>query len=89
MVPEEGCVSIPVNWINIGERRVIREEEADVLLFLYRLVDDVLVQKFLGLNLIRWVTPDKLRKLHFEDPVDVQIVENDVEDVSLRTLSVI
>jgi hypothetical protein len=89
MVPQERCVSILVQRINIGEARVIREEETDVFLIFDRLVDDVLVQKFLGLDLVGRVAFNEFRKFHFEDPVDVQIVKNYVEDVSLRTLSVI
>lgn len=89
MVSQERCVSIIKYRINIGKWRVIREEEPDVLLFFYWLVDDILVQKFLSLYLIWGVAPDKLRKLHLKNPVNVQIIKNYVKNVGLRTLSVV
>lgn len=60
-----------------------------MFLLLNRLIYDVLVQKFLSLDFIWRVAPDKFRKFHFEDPVDVQIVENYVKNVGLRTLGVV
>lgn len=60
-----------------------------MFLLVDRLVHYVLVEKLLGLDLVRRVGPDEFRKLHFENPVDVQIVVDDVKYVSLRTLCVI
>lgn len=60
-----------------------------MLLFLYWLVYDILMQKFLSLNFIWRVASNKFRKLHFENPVDIQIVENYIENVGLRTLGVV
>jgi hypothetical protein len=60
-----------------------------VFLLLYRFVNDVLVKKLLSLHLVRRVAPDEFRKLHFENPINVQVVEDNVEYVSLGALGVI
>jgi hypothetical protein len=60
-----------------------------VFLLLYRFVHNVLVKKLLGLYLVRRVAPYEFWKLHFENPINVQIVEYNVEYVSLGTLGVI
>lgn len=89
MISEEGCVSFLVYWIHIREWCIIAEKQANVFLFLYRLVYYVLVQEFLSLDFVRRVASNELRKFHFEDPVDVQVVEDDVKYVSLGTLGII
>lgn len=60
-----------------------------MFLLLYRFVHNVLVKKLLGLHLVRRVASYEFWKLHFENPINVQIVEYNVEYVSLRALGVI
>ena len=47
------------------------------------------MKKLLSLHLVRRVTPYEFRKLHFENPINVQVVEDNVEYVSLGALGVI
>ena len=60
-----------------------------MLLFLNGFVYNELVKELLSLNFVWRVAPYELWKFHFEDPVDVQVVEDDVKDVSLGALGVI
>jgi hypothetical protein len=69
--PQKHCVSIFILRVNVGERGIITEKEADVFFLVDWLIYNVLVQKFLSLNFVWRVAPNKFRKLHFKNPIDV------------------
>lgn len=88
VILHEFVVGILVVWVDL-QTGVVREEYLDVLLVFDGLASYVLKQDFLRLRLVGRVTSDELRQMHLINPIDVQIVEQEVECLRLRTESVI
>ena len=55
-----------------------------MLIYVYRLLDYKLVEEFLGMHFVGRVYANELWKSHLEHPVDVKIVEQNIENVGLR-----
>lgn len=88
VILHEFVVGILVVWVDL-QTGVVREEYLDVLLVFNGLASYVLKQDFLRLRLVGRITSDELRQMHLINPIDVQIVEQKVECLRLRTESVI
>ena len=88
VILDEFIVGILVVWVDL-QTGVVREEYLDVLLVFDGLASYVLKQDLLRLRLVGRIASDELRQMHFINPIDVQVVEQKVECLRLRTEGVV